>query len=243
LGTTNPPRVYRPEIAPALQEIILRCLEPFAKDRYQSATQLRQLLRNFEGVTLTERAHRIKPLSTWKNFKRWFRAAGYEPSPTIKSAIANELTPLVIVALDLNNTPEALQAKMQRSLKNIMKIYTEGRVSCVTVLSDSPTFEGDDEIDSASGIMRGLLAQMMEWMAPLQLPAEKTSFHVIEAFDPAARILEFANDNEASMIIIGQAISSRPSNLVPWRSNMTKIVEEANCIVHLVKSVLVKYRG
>ncbi len=230
-----PPRVYRPEIPPALQEIILRCLEPFAKDRYQSATQLRQLLRNLDSVTLTSRAALIKPISFWGAFKRWFRAAGYESSPIIQSTIAYELTPLVIVALDLPNSSAALQAKMQRSLKNILQIYAEGRVSCITVIANTPTFEGDKEMDSASGIVRGHLVQMMEWMAPMQLSSEKTSFHVLESLDAAARIVEFANDNDAAMIITGQASHVTASNLRPWRSNMTKIVEEAKCIVHVVK--------
>jgi nucleotide-binding universal stress UspA family protein len=72
-------------------------------------------------------------------------------------------------------------------------------------------------------------------MAPIKLSSEKTSFHVLESLDAAARIVEFANDNDAAMIITGQATYSAASNLRPWRSNMTKIVEEAQCIVHVVK--------
>lgn len=230
-----PPRSIRKDIPNWLQEIILRSMEPFAKDRYQSATQVRQLLRNPDAVGLTDRAYQTKPIGFWQNSKRWFKAAGYEPSPIIKSSIAYELTPLIIVALDMRNLSEELRSKMQRSLRNLLQIYTEARVSCVSVLANTPTFEGDKEIESASGLVRGILVQMMDWMAPLKLTSEKTSFHVLESFDPASRIIEFAQDNDAAIIMVGQAAKSAASNLRPWRSNMTKIVEEAKCTVLVVK--------
>ena len=70
-----PPRAIRREIPRWLQEVVLRCLEPRAADRYQSAARLRQVLRDPEGVTLTERADRVEPPSFWENLKGMFKAA------------------------------------------------------------------------------------------------------------------------------------------------------------------------
>jgi nucleotide-binding universal stress UspA family protein len=75
----------------------------------------------------------------------------------------------------------------------------------------------------------------MDWAKPLNLPVERLSFHVLEALDPASRIVEFAEDNNAAMIIIG-ASHKIPNKVTPWRTSMTKIVEEAPCSVHIVRT-------
>ena len=53
--------------------------------------------------------------------------------------------------------------------------------------------------------------------------------------DPASRIVEFAQDNDASLILIG-ASHKIPAKVTPWRTSMTKIVEEAPCSVHIVRT-------
>ena len=77
----------------------------------------------------------------------------------------------------------------------------------------------------------------MEWAKPLKLPTERVSYHVLEAMDPASRIVEFAQDNQAAMIMIG-ASHKVPNKVAPWRTSMTKIVEEAPCSVHIVRTWL-----
>jgi serine/threonine protein kinase len=64
-----PPRALRKEIPPWLQEVVLRCLEPLADQRYQSAKRLGHLLKNPQSIQLTERAEKIFPNSPWANFK------------------------------------------------------------------------------------------------------------------------------------------------------------------------------
>ena len=48
-------------------------------------------------------------------------------------------------------------------------------------------------------------------------------------------IVEFAQDNQAAMIMIG-ASHKVPNKVAPWRTSMTKIVEEAPCSVHIVRT-------
>lgn len=79
------------------------------------------------------------------------------------------------------------------------------------------------------------LVQLMDWAKPLKLPPERISYHVLEALDPASRIVEFAKDNDASLILIG-ASHKLPNKVTPWRTSMTKIVEEAPCSVHIVRT-------
>ncbi len=230
-----PPRAIRKEIPRWLQEIVLRCLEPRAADRYQSATRLRQVLRDHESVTLTERADRVDPLSFWENLKRMFRAAGYEPSPSPRPSIGNDDAPLMIAAIDTRQSDEDLRVCMQTTTKNLLQAYPESRLVCISTIASTPTFEGNQESETASGIVRGHLVQLMEWAKPLKLPPERISYHVLEALDPASRIVEFAKDNDASLILIGA--SHKPANkITPWRTSMTKIVEEAPCSVHIVRT-------
>lgn len=230
-----PPRAIRKEIPRWLQEIILRCLEPRAADRYQSAARLRQLLRDHESVTLTERADRVDPLSFWENLKRMFRAAGYEPSPSPRPSVGNYDAPLMIAAIDTRQSDEDLRERMQTTAKNLLQAYPESRLICLSTIASTPTFEGKQESETASGIVRGHLVQLMEWAKPLKLPPERISYHVLEALDPASRIVEFAKDNDASLILIG-ASHKLPNKVTPWRTSMTKIVEEAPCSVHIVRT-------
>jgi serine/threonine protein kinase len=230
-----PPRAIRKEIPRWLQEVVLRCLEPRAADRYQSATRLRQVLRDHESVTLTERADRVDPLSFWENLKRMFRAAGYEPSPSPRPSIGNDDAPLMIAAIDTRQSDEDLREHMQTTAKNLLQAYPESRLVCLSTIASTPTFEGNQESETASGIVRGHLVQLMEWAKPLKLPPERISYHVLEALDPASRIVEFAKDNDASLILIG-ASHKLPNKVTPWRTSMTKIVEEAPCSVHIVRT-------
>ena len=230
-----PPRAIRKEIPRWLQEVVLRCLEPRAADRYQSATQLRQALRDPEGIRITERGERVEPPSFWESFKKWFKAAGYEPSPSPRPSMGNQDAPLMIAAIDTRQSDEDLRERMQLTAKKLLQAYPESRLVCISTIASTPTYEGNHESETASGIVRGHLVQLMEWAKPLKLPPESISYHVLEALDPASRIVEFAKDNDASLILIG-ASHKLPNKVTPWRTSMTKIVEEAPCSVHIVRT-------
>ena len=230
-----PPRAIRREIPRWLQEVVLRCLEPRAADRYQSAARLRQVLRDPEGVTLTARADRVEPPSFWQNLKGMFKAAGYEPYPSPRPSMGDYEAPLMIAAIDTRQSDEDLRERMQLTAKKLLLAYPESRLVCISTISSTPTFEGNQEKETASGIVRGHLVQLMDWAKPLKLPPERISYHVLEAMDPASRIVEFAKDNDASLIMIG-ASHKLPNKVTPWRTSMTKIVEEAPCSVHIVRT-------
>jgi serine/threonine protein kinase len=229
-----PPRALRPDTPPWLQEVILRCLESRAADRYQSATRLRQCLREPDSVKLTERAERVKSLGFFKHLKRWWKAAGYLPSPCLDPSVGYENVPLIIAAIDTRQTDMVLRDRMQAAARQLLLESPESRLVCLSTISGTPAIEGTKESDSASGIVRSHLIQLMAWAKPLGLPPERLSCHVLEAMDPASRIVEFAHDNSASLILIGAA-HKIPNKVTPWRTSMTKIVEEAPCSVHIVR--------
>ena len=229
-----PPRAIRKEIPRWLQEVVLRCIEPRAADRYQSATQLRQVLREPESVKITQRGERVEPPSFWDSLKRWFKAAGYEPSPSPRPSMGNQDAPLMIAAIDTRQSDGGLREFMQMTAKHLLQAYPESRLVCISTIASTPTYEGKHESETASGIVRSHLVQLMDWAKPLKLPPERISYHVLEALDPASRIVEFAKDNDASLILIG-ASHKQPNKVTPWRTSMTKIVVEAPCSVHIVR--------
>jgi len=57
----TPPRRLRPDISPALEEIILHALERDPRDRPESALELREALAHPDSVVLTGRASRQRP--------------------------------------------------------------------------------------------------------------------------------------------------------------------------------------
>ena len=231
----EPPRKLRPDTPPWLQEVILRCMEALAADRYQTAARLRQCLREPDQVRLTERANRLKSLGFWANVKRWWRGAGYEPSPAAKPSAGSDDAPLIVAAIDTRQLDAELRERMLAAVRQLLQASPESRLACVSTIGGTPAMDGRKEAESASGIVRGHLVQLMQWARPLGLPAERLSCHVLEAMDPASRIVEFAQDNDAALILIG-ASHKIPAKVTPWRTSMTKIVEEAPCSVHIVRT-------
>lgn len=230
-----PPRVLRPDTPPWLQEVVLRCLEARAADRFQSAMRLGQCLREPGTVKLTERAERLSSLGFFNGLKRWWRAAGYVPSPCVAPSEIEESAPLIVVAIDTRHSDDILRERMLNATSLMMQMNPESRLVCISTIAGTPAIDGKNEAQSASGIVRGHMVQLMQWAKPLKLPPERFSCHVLEAIDPAARIVEFAEDNSASLILIGGS-RKIPNIVAPWRTSMTKIVEEAPCSVHIVRS-------
>src|SRR6201999_228650 len=96
----HPPRHLRLDYPPALQEIVLRCLEVDPARRYPTASQLAFDLGHPDQVKLTARAERLDRDSLMAVWHRRFNQGLMMPKP--KSDIAAQLaaSPIVAVAVD-----------------------------------------------------------------------------------------------------------------------------------------------
>src|ERR1700742_4725449 len=211
----QPPRKLKPDYPPWLQEIVLRCLEIDPARRYPTASQLAFDLGHPDQVKLTARAERLKRDSFLAVWHRWFNLGTVIPMS--KSDITAQLasSPIVAVAIDTQGSDE-MNAALRRTAQRILATLPSARLACINVLKlGRITIDRTlDEQGHNKHVDR--LVALKHWAQPLKLDESRLTVHVLEAIDPGAAILEFANVNHVDHIIIGPR---QPSGVLPraWR--------------------------
>jgi len=228
-----PPRLRSPVIPAWLQEVILRCLEPRAEDRYQSAAHVAFDLRNPDQVVLTERASKAEQANVLEQARRWWRARGgrlalHAPRPQRREA------PIIMVAVDTMHPDDERQPALQRATFQLLSLSAEFRLICVSVIPAGPVTEGAGESASASGAYLDHIVRLRHWVEPLHLPRRRLSLHVIESASPEGALLEFARRNHVDLIVLG-APHPEQVRLAWWRSVASSVTANAHCSVHVVR--------
>lgn len=232
----TPVRALSPHLPPWLQEVILRCLEPEAAQRYPTAAQLAFELENPDCVVLTERARRLKGLPLWAKLRRWVHAAGmhYQPSPLPTELIAQR--PILMVAVPHEAANDATLYSLREAAARSMRLRPGARLACITVLSSTAT-SAQDPRRSETTLYRQHLERLRQWAQPLQLGHKGVSFHVLEARDVAQALVQYAQHNQVDLMILGAATHGlqlqRLIATVPMR-----VARDAPCTVILVKAQL-----
>lgn len=231
-ASPRPPRAWRADVPEWLQEVILRCLEPQADQRYPSAAHLMFDLRNPDQVSITERGRRLKGRGFWWHLKRWVRAAGmqYEPSPLPSQQIAE--VPIVMVAVPNHDVSDVAMVALRQATARSLGTRPGARLAVVTVVNSSLNSSGKDR--SETWLMRHHLTAFRKWAEGLDLSGHQVSFHVLESGDVAQALLRYAEGNNVSLIIMGAATHGlsmqRFVATVP-----IKVAMHAPCTVVLVK--------
>jgi len=186
-----------------LQEVVLRCLEPDARDRYPSAAQVAFDLANPEQVGVGARGRRTRRDGPLAVFKRYVKAAGYEPGegpePTARLAGPS----IVLVAIATQHSDEVQLDALLEAVQRMRAGAGEQRFACVTVIRPTPELGGSSEEDTATSQRIKHLVILRHWAEPLDLSAGQISFHVVESTDPAEAILKYARMNQVDHIVIG----------------------------------------
>ena len=230
-----PPRVRAPEVSRWLQEIILRCLEPGAEDRYQSAAHLAFDLRGPEQVPLTERGFKLRQAGLIGQIARWWRARGVQLRVNAKPASKSlDAAPVIMVAVDTMHPDDPRQHVLQRATARVLSLSPDFRLVCVSVIRAGPGAPGAGAGESASGAHLDHLVHLRHWVEPLRLSARKLSLHVIESPRPEGALVEFARRNHVDLILIG-APSPTQHALAWWRSVASGVTAKAQCSVYVVR--------
>jgi nucleotide-binding universal stress UspA family protein len=228
-----PPRELRADYPPWLQEIVLRCLEIEPVWRHPTASQLAFDLGHPDQVKLTARSERMErdPISTvWR---RRFNRGLTQPKPKADLAAQLASCPILAVALDTAEGSEALNEALRVTAQRILATLPSARLACLNVLKlGRVTIDRTlDEQGNNKHIDR--LVALRHWASPLKLDDSRLTVHVLEAVDPAAAILEFAEANHVDHIVIGARQNTFVRSLLG--SVSSKVAAEAACTVTVVR--------
>jgi serine/threonine protein kinase len=226
------PRRIVPGCPEWLQEVILRCLEVQAADRYASAAQVAADLTHSEQVTVGERGRRLRRPGMGALLKRWIMATGYEPSPLDRPSQQLATASIILAAVATRHKNEQRFQVLRDVVKRLLAIDPDRRLTCVTVIPPASEMAGGREEEAGTAMRISHLVRLRNWAEPLQLPPERISYHVIESSDPAAALLEYARVNQVDHLVIGA-----PPADVPMKGSFvsTRVAAEAPCSVTVVR--------
>ncbi len=228
-----PPRAIVPGIPEWLQEIILRCLEVDARERYASADQVAFDLTNPSRVDLTERASRLRRAGLPTLVHRWVRAKHFEPAPCPPPTTQKNPAPVVVAGLVTWPIDEPLFEALREATRAVLAIDRQCRIACVTIVPPAATLtgEGDEPTATARHIKR--LVELRRWAKPLDLPEERVTCHVLESDKPAAALVDYATMNDAKLMLIGASRKGGGPHF--FGGDCAQIVAEAPCSVTVVR--------
>ena len=228
-----PPRSIVQSVTPAMQEVILRCLESDADRRYASAAHIAFDLRNPDEVELTSRSEWTTGAGFARQMRNWWRGRA-NPLAGPMRVTAVSTTRIILIAVDTEHPDDARHPALQQATRGLITLNPDYRLMLVSAIRAAPLGEGDRIEDTASG--RHLLHRnrLGAWVVPVGLPASRTSLHVVESAHPAATILDLAAANHVDLIVIG-APGPDDRALAWWRSVASAVTAGAPCSVYLVR--------
>jgi protein-serine/threonine kinase len=186
-------------------------------------------------MMLTERAARMRGSGGIAAAGRWLRRHGVAPAPRPMPAADPELAaPIVMAAIDFAGENAKLAGALRAATRRILETEPGARLACVNVFQLARLRIDSLEDEEGRNIHLRRLAELQHWARPLAAHTKQTTFHVIEAADPAAALVEFAQRNHADHLVIGARASSRMRRYLG--SVSAQVVAEAPCTVTVVRT-------
>jgi serine/threonine protein kinase len=230
----TPPRALNPLVPPWLQEIILRCLEPAASARYQSAAHIAFDLRHPEQVGLSKRASDTRRIRFMTQVAKWWRARNrVVAAPQARQSPISRM-PVIMVAVDTEHPDDERQPALQAETRQLVSQYPELRLMCISVVRAAPVREGPGDLDTTTGRHLEHKMRLRHWVKPLGFPASRVSLHVIEGANAGSTLLDLARANHVDLIVLGAPGASQRA-LAWWRSVASSVTANAHCSIHVVR--------
>jgi serine/threonine protein kinase len=229
----TPPRLLTPDIPPWLQEIILRCLSPNPDVRHPTAAQLAMDLSHPEQVQLTPRAVKLARDPWSARIKRRYHPDSYRPVLQRDQLMATRINaaPIVAVAIDLTESEPELIDALRTTVQRVLQTVPDARLACLNVLRMN-LITPDTTLKDGHNIHVQRLVGLKDWARPINVPADRVTFHVLEAVNAGAAILDYLKVNHVDHIVLG-AQTNRLRNILG--SVAIEIVQNAPCTVTVVR--------
>ena len=229
-----PPRKLNPDLPPWFQEIVLRCLEVRAGRRHPSAAQLAHDLRNPDQVVLTDRAAKLGTDGFFAVLKRKGEpGASLIDKPPETPAEASD-APIVAVAVNLDDLTPELAVMLRRTASRLLEPAPDARLACINVLRLNRIAMDQNLDEQGNNKHVQKLVELKDWARELKLEPRRITFHVLEAFDPAEAILDYARQNNVDHLIMGARENSTLRKILG--SVSAKVAAEAPCTVTVVRN-------
>jgi nucleotide-binding universal stress UspA family protein len=228
-----PPRSRKPDVPPWLQEIVLHCLEIDPRDRYDSAAHAAFDLRHPELVPLTARATRSGGSGFFAALSRRLRQTQARVAIVPEPPQRCEAAAMIMVAVDLSEQYAPLAQALLAAVERMARNEPGARIACVNILKLARLLPDQSEDAEGRNLHLLRLAELKHWAAPLSRMPNRVTYHVIEALDPAAALIEFVRRNHVRHLAIGARSSSALHRYLG--SVSAKVVAEAPCTVTVVR--------
>ncbi|MBS0241055.1 MAG: universal stress protein, partial [Proteobacteria bacterium] len=231
--TPVPPRALAPAISPALQEIILRGLEPLPGQRYQSADEMAFDLRHLDIVALTERSERSERASVKAMFRGWLKSGQTMREIERTATREPQHPPIILIAVDLRNGPglDDVRSALREAAVSALANMRGARLACLNVFQTSLMGIDENVDETGENVHIRRIAELRKWAEPMGLPREKVTYHLIEGRSIAHGILDFAKSNHVAHMVIGAPTGDRAQS----KRIAAAVMQEAPCTVTMVR--------
>jgi eukaryotic-like serine/threonine-protein kinase len=228
-----PPRRWRSEIPPWLQEVILRCLEPNPDNRYPTAAQLAFDLKNPDQIPITARASKLQQDGWFTAQRRKNSPDTYAPARKLATQNKFNAAPIIVVAIGPKTINGPLGVALRDKLATTLAATPQARVVAMTILRDEELSLSPGEQATTSNRHVARIVALKHWAKPLGLRDQAISYHVPEAASPAEAILEYARANHVDHIIMGARAESAIRTILG--SVSAQVAAHAPCTVTVVR--------
>jgi len=186
-----------------------------------------------DQVKLTGRSERLRR-DPWSAVVR--RRFNPDAAPEVlKHSVAAQIStaPIVVVAIDLAEGTDVLADELRSTVQRMLDIAPGSQLACVNVLKQH-RIELDTTLDEA-GENKHLkrLVELKQWAHPIATAEGRITFHVLEAIDVAAALVEYARANRVDQIVLGARTDSALRNILG--SVSAEVVAKAPCTVTVVR--------
>lgn len=280
----QPLRSLRPDLPDWLQEVVHRCLEIAPGDRYDHCGQVAWALTNPQTVNVHPVRARLVTPPVWQQVRRWWMHQR-DPARLLKALRreAAHAAQLLVLLLPTELNEGSLPGLLRQAVLQHLLERPEAHLACLALVSGASAAAGQVQTLHGTAVsipaqvpmvapvvapgfedagQRPELQAMARWARGLQLPASRTSFHLLPPEDGVAQITRFCVLHQADLLVLGLGLPAglagsgqdparsswaggagapaaadrqTAEDMPPEEDQVLDLIREVPCAVHLVR--------